>query len=330
LWPAQKNAALIGLWEAAKKYDPSRGYKFKTYAFLRIIGAMQDENRSDEHIRSRSPYYRRDGNPVPQVVHISALSTDDENNPFAWIGDDGKPPDWINREWLLSLLPCGQLRDVCERYYFDGFTMREIGEQLGVSESRVCQLVNAGVKAARRRANRDLLPPPADGKKDKGIMDDQDDDKDGKTNKHYFAAEKREIVEKIVADKAANRIVSFEEGARKAGIDTAKFYKWKKQFAIADAPAVKKPEPTGTKFFSIQDAIQLIKEQGEGCIVAVAHEDALYVAVTGDQATYQTLQELVASKARKQFGNPVVTLPVFTAPPHNPPIVNLSAGGEGR
>ena len=46
-------AGMIGLLEAAKKYDPTQGASFETYAGIRIRGAMMDEiRRSDWTPRS--------------------------------------------------------------------------------------------------------------------------------------------------------------------------------------------------------------------------------------------------------------------------------------
>jgi len=51
-------AGMIGLLEASRKYDPSRGASFETYAGIRIRGAMMDEVRK--------------GDWVPRSVHRNA------------------------------------------------------------------------------------------------------------------------------------------------------------------------------------------------------------------------------------------------------------------
>ena len=43
-------AGMIGLLEATEKFDPSRGIKFKTYADIRVRGAMLDDLRSKDWI----------------------------------------------------------------------------------------------------------------------------------------------------------------------------------------------------------------------------------------------------------------------------------------
>lgn len=45
---------LQGLWEAAKKFDPSRGVKFSTYCVLRVGGQMRDWLRQHDHVSRRT------------------------------------------------------------------------------------------------------------------------------------------------------------------------------------------------------------------------------------------------------------------------------------
>jgi RNA polymerase sigma factor (sigma-70 family) len=44
---------LVGLWDAAKRFDPEREIKFATYASPRIYGAMSDGIRRDYYYRKR-------------------------------------------------------------------------------------------------------------------------------------------------------------------------------------------------------------------------------------------------------------------------------------
>ncbi len=48
------NAGVIGLLDAVEKFEPERGVKFKTYAELRIRGAMLDSLRELDWHRARS------------------------------------------------------------------------------------------------------------------------------------------------------------------------------------------------------------------------------------------------------------------------------------
>lgn len=41
---------LTGLWDAGKKFDPSQGIKFETYAVQRIRGEILDGIRQNDHV----------------------------------------------------------------------------------------------------------------------------------------------------------------------------------------------------------------------------------------------------------------------------------------
>jgi RNA polymerase sigma factor FliA len=50
---------------------------------------------------------------------------------------------------VLAELPARE-RHVLERHFFDEKPLRGVGEELGVTESRVCQIVGAAVDRMRR------------------------------------------------------------------------------------------------------------------------------------------------------------------------------------
>ena len=49
----------------------------------------------------------------------------------------------------LELLPSKE-RFVIEKYFFEGLNLRQIGTELGVTESRACQLRKSGVKRMQK------------------------------------------------------------------------------------------------------------------------------------------------------------------------------------
>lgn len=186
-------AGMIGLLEASKKYDGSKGASFETYAGIRIRGAMLDEVRK--------------GDWAPRSVHRNTrMVTDAIRAVEARTGRDAKDSE-VAAELKLSLdeyygilgdtmgsrlfsfddlmeggehgleesgshelEPGRGLEDerfrkaladaianlpererlVLSLYYDEELNLKEIGEVLGVSESRVCQLHSQC--AARLRA----------------------------------------------------------------------------------------------------------------------------------------------------------------------------------
>ena len=48
-----ESAGVLGLVEAARKFDPTRGVEFKSFAYLRIRGAILDELRRNSPLPQR-------------------------------------------------------------------------------------------------------------------------------------------------------------------------------------------------------------------------------------------------------------------------------------
>lgn len=187
-------AGMIGLLEAAKKYDPNQGASFETYAGIRIRGAMMDEiRRSDwtprsvhrktrqvaevvREIENREGREARDEEVVEAmgITHEEyhrmlkdattsrVLSLDDMFNPGeerddGILGQHESPLDELHREDFKLALAEG-ISSLPEReqlvlslYYDEELNLREIGEVLGVSESRVCQIHGQALVRLRAR-----------------------------------------------------------------------------------------------------------------------------------------------------------------------------------
>ena len=170
-------AALIGLSEAAGRYDPTRSEPFVAFAETRIRGAVLDElRRGDlmsrrarsaarrvgkvmrmlEHLHGRTPAdhevaaalgipletYRAE---LEMLTHVAIVDIEPHSATLA-DNDHFSPSNVAERNELsavlhraLSRIPArdAQLLDL---YYVEELSYLEIGRILGVSESRVCQL----------------------------------------------------------------------------------------------------------------------------------------------------------------------------------------------
>ena len=148
------SAGMVGLMTAARSYDSSRGAEFKTYAYHRIRGAILDELRRLDFLpRSQREKARRLGHHAPMVVGIPT----DENGQESLAADESVS-GWETADLLSAVqdqvaqLPT-KMRQVMELYYRDGLRMREIGEQMQLTESRVSQ-IHSNALAQLRRALR--------------------------------------------------------------------------------------------------------------------------------------------------------------------------------
>lgn len=180
---------LIGLLEASKVYDASLGASFKSYASIRVRGAIMDELRrqswvprsvqqksrklskaiqsvenklgraaSDREIaaemnESLDDYHET----LEMVTGCSVFSLDDEDNTFEPASDDdiqlNEIQDAAVKKKLAEVigsLPY-QEKMVVALYYDKELNLKEIGEVLEVSESRVCQIHSQAVSRMRAR-----------------------------------------------------------------------------------------------------------------------------------------------------------------------------------
>jgi RNA polymerase sigma factor FliA len=185
-------AGMIGLIEAARKFDAANGAAFETFASVRIRGAMIDEIRRGDwvprsvHRKSREAsaaihqIEQRCGRSAEatEVAEAVGLSMDEYSQligdaargrvlsleaQLEGIGEssiEGSHPSPLQR------LECAAFRDelanaiadlpdreklMLSLYYQEELNLREIGQVLGVSESRVCQIHGQAMLRLRSR-----------------------------------------------------------------------------------------------------------------------------------------------------------------------------------
>jgi RNA polymerase sigma factor for flagellar operon FliA len=185
------SAGVFGLMNAIDKFDPANGAKFETYAIPRIRGAILDGLRAldwvPRSVRSRS---RSVQDAIALLEHqLGRTPTDEEisaelkisvEDLEKWLADiaagsvgplDHVAMDNTAAEADAQIQPGrameeGELRAAMraeisrlpEReqaililYYEDGLTLSEIGEALGVTESRISQIHTKAVLQLRSR-----------------------------------------------------------------------------------------------------------------------------------------------------------------------------------
>lgn len=171
-----ESAGVLGLVEAAGRFDATRGVDFKSFAMLRIRGAIFDEARRNcplpqevmQRVSQVAKAQERLSGPVSvdELATATGLSQDDvldaliampliqvrslellEDDPTG--RRDGSPEaaaEWDERKKLLAdaiaSLPERE-RLVVTLYYMEDLRLKEIGQVLKLSESRVSRLLAA-------------------------------------------------------------------------------------------------------------------------------------------------------------------------------------------
>ncbi len=172
-----EQAGIVGLVETANSFDPSMGVAFRTYSYPRIRGAIVDEMRKNspvpqqmlECIREVREAYKLLNSPVtPEMLaeHLSMplgkiqkvleamrfMKPQPWNDLFgvihsSWRAPPGSPDGEIElREKKKVIADCLERLPERERlvvtlYYTEDLTLAEIGQVIGVSESRVSRIL---------------------------------------------------------------------------------------------------------------------------------------------------------------------------------------------
>ena len=178
---------VLGLLDAVTKFDPDRGLQFQTYAVARIRGAIVDGLRSTDWVPRSVREKIRDINAAQATLERRLGRGPEDREVAEEMGISVAELQHLYAETsytnLLSLeaattgeddavrvdldlpdaedLPEGFLRAVRELperdqivialYYWDRLTLAEIGQVLGVTESRVSQLHSRATLTLRRK-----------------------------------------------------------------------------------------------------------------------------------------------------------------------------------
>jgi len=154
----------LGLIDAAEKFDFSLNDNFEAYAWLRIKGACIDWLRVElaRGLRPYSPLTRT------RKENVELIPTDFVVD-SAWDEDNDQGEKNLASRWNLAgrdlenTLGNFQLlgivvkklnyrqRTIAIQYFFLGHTMKTIGERVGITESRVSQIIGWDVIPIMRK-----------------------------------------------------------------------------------------------------------------------------------------------------------------------------------
>ncbi len=182
---------MVGLVEAARAYDPARGIDFENFALSRIRGAMLDElRRLSPATRSSLAFRKKESQTTRQLMAslgrtpshselAKAMGTELDEfhrqrgnahsttiHPFESVDEEvmdlpadpeKQPEALLEKTQLIEGLVAAidsldeRSRTVLSLYYVETLSLRDIGEIMSVSESRISQILTATVKKLRKR-----------------------------------------------------------------------------------------------------------------------------------------------------------------------------------
>ena len=181
---------MVGLIEAARSFDPTKGFVFEHFALSRVRGAILDEVRRQSFLPRSAVAFNKNEN---EAVHVLAaelgraptqvelaefMGKDIEefhkergqakrfetfsmevvnDEVMSMPGDSSMQPEVMVEEAEFMEAVVQAIDELPERekmvmslYYVEELNLKEIGEVLGVSESRVSQILSTVVKKLRQ------------------------------------------------------------------------------------------------------------------------------------------------------------------------------------
>lgn len=146
--------AYLELVKCARRYKAKRGCSFRTFATTRIRGALTDWIRGQTCIRGYDNKRRTNTvRPKPRAISLSVAPDERENMAALDLPDSRQTPYDVAQEQdqarAIIRQAHGRERKILE-LILAGYTYKAIGQKIGVSESRVSQILRGMRERVKR------------------------------------------------------------------------------------------------------------------------------------------------------------------------------------
>lgn len=181
---------MVGLIEAARSFDPTKGFEFEHFALSRVRGAILDEVRRQSFLPRSAVAFNKSENEAihtlsaelgrtPSQIELAEFMGKDieefhkergqakrfetysmevvNDEVMSMPGDSNMQPEVMVEEAQFMDAVMDAIDHLPERekmvmslYYVEELNLKEIGEVLGVSESRISQILSTVVKKLRQ------------------------------------------------------------------------------------------------------------------------------------------------------------------------------------
>lgn len=156
-----RSAAQVGLWDAAVRFDPTKGVQFGTFAGWYLLKHLRPHAHRDAaggfHVPDSHGFVRLD------PLAFGAAGGEDDRDYAGTIPDHRaadpreEPPDAGDVWAAVARVLAGRPREIAvlEAIYRDGLTLRQAGERIGgVSRERVRQIEVRALGRLRDKGSR--------------------------------------------------------------------------------------------------------------------------------------------------------------------------------
>jgi RNA polymerase sigma factor for flagellar operon FliA len=153
-------AGAIGLIQAVERFEPAYGVEFSSFASRRIRGQILDELRALDWVPRSVREKGVKTYSLHSLEHLMELKEEGEGSSLI---DSAPHHEALQSEDMEKLQTAALLRQGLDRalkpvqrevlhlYYFQDLTLKQIAVQLGLTESRICQIHAASIKRLREQ-----------------------------------------------------------------------------------------------------------------------------------------------------------------------------------
>jgi RNA polymerase sigma factor (sigma-70 family) len=163
------SAGTLGLCKAARKFDPSKGCQFNTYAVWWVRQSIAEcmyavlPVRPPSHILEKLDSITDDRRKcVTQcLVRTYRVEGHYDGEDFPFLADDAHAIPWEDRETLreaIAQLP-ERLREIVRMRFWEGKSLEECGYRVGVTKERCRQLQEQAVYLLQKRFGLEVEKP---------------------------------------------------------------------------------------------------------------------------------------------------------------------------
>ncbi|HEX2572773.1 MAG TPA: sigma-70 family RNA polymerase sigma factor [Polyangia bacterium] len=143
----------MGLVEARERFDASRGVPFAAFAAMRVRGAMLDGLRQIDVVSRGERARLRRSNEAASVKRVDFACAESSAAPVAPVDEELASYQQRQLLWKAFRVLSERQRLIVQRYFFEEQPLKTIGKELGLSESRICQIVAEVVDRLRSLVN---------------------------------------------------------------------------------------------------------------------------------------------------------------------------------
>jgi RNA polymerase sigma factor (sigma-70 family) len=127
-----KSAAYLGLVEAGSRFNAELGIKFSTFAYPRVFGSIYDYLREQGWVKKGD---------LSRMFSLDSVRSDDKECSLLNTLEAKSEGDTEECFEAITIKLDDHAKKVLRCYFIDDFSMKEVGEKFGVSESRISQLI---------------------------------------------------------------------------------------------------------------------------------------------------------------------------------------------